>query len=70
MNLQPWFVLFGKGDVMRKFVLTAVLVLMASGAQASSYQLTDGTVDDPIQSIEGGNHTYSGPNLEPGAEDR
>ncbi len=34
--------------------------------QAASYQLTDGTVVDPIQSYWSGDHTYSGPNLEPG----
>ncbi len=53
---------------MRKLSLAAVLVLMASGAQASSYQLTDGTVVDPIQTsfyAGGGGHLYSGPNLQP-----
>ncbi|MCH7703073.1 MAG: hypothetical protein IID37_15430, partial [Planctomycetes bacterium] len=43
------------------------LVFMASGAQAASYLEIGRTVVDPIQSIHGGNHTYSGPNLEPGA---
>ena len=51
---------------MRKVVLVAVLVLMASGAQASSYLRIDGATIDPIQYTHGGNHGYSGPNLEPG----
>jgi hypothetical protein len=51
---------------MRKLFLAAVLVLMASGAQASSYLQIGGNVVDPIQSILGGNHTYSGANLQPG----
>jgi hypothetical protein len=67
MNLQPWFVLSGKGYVMRKFVLAAVLVLMAGGAQAASYQQKGGAIVDPIQFTTGGNHFYSGANLQPGA---
>ncbi len=55
---------------MRKFFLAAVLVLMASGAQASSYLQIGGNVVDPIQlGIFGGpygDHPYAGPNLEPG----
>ena len=51
---------------MRKFVLAVGLVLMASGAQAASYQQNDGTIVDPIQFTGGGNHGYSGPNLQPG----
>jgi uncharacterized protein YjbI with pentapeptide repeats len=52
---------------MRKFLLAAVLVLMASGAQASSYLDIFGNIINPIQYITGGNHLYSGPNLEPSA---
>jgi len=59
---------------MRKLLLAAVLVLMASGAQASSYLDIFGTVHDPIMwwyneagEEASGDHTYSGPNLEPGA---
>ncbi|HIF95784.1 MAG TPA: pentapeptide repeat-containing protein [Myxococcales bacterium] len=52
---------------MRKFVLAAVLVLMASSAQASSYLDIFGNIINPIQYITGGNHLYSGPNLEPSA---
>ncbi len=52
---------------MRKFVLAVVLVLMASSAQAASYQQNGGTIVDPIQNKFGGNHSYSGANLQPGA---
>ena len=45
-----------------------VLVLMASGAQASSYLRLDGVTVDPIQHENGGNHHYTGPNLEPGVQ--
>ncbi len=53
---------------MRKFLLAAVLVLMASGAQASSYLDIFGVVHDPIQYTNGNPapHHYSGPNLQPG----
>ncbi len=52
---------------MRKLVLAAVLVLMASGAQASSYLQIGGTVVDPILTTSGAVHWYSGTNLQPGA---
>ncbi len=52
---------------MRKYVLAAVLVLLASGAQASSYLDTFGTVHNPIQTTGGAVHSYSGPNFEPNA---
>jgi len=52
---------------MRKLLLAAVLVLMASGAQASSYLDIFGTVHDPILTRSGAVHSYSGPNLAPGA---
>jgi len=51
---------------MRKFFLAAALVLMASGAQASSYLDIFGVVHDPILTTEGAVHSYSGPNLGPG----
>ena len=56
----------GKGIAMRKFFLAVALVLMASGAQASSYLDIFGTVHDPILWTYGTPHLYSGPNLEPG----
>ena len=55
---------------MRKFVLAVGLVLMASSAQAASYQQTDGTIVDPIQSLLGGNHPYDGIDLIPAANPR
>jgi hypothetical protein len=51
---------------MRKLLLVAVLVLMASGAQGSSYLQIGGNVVDPIQDVHGLDHWYEGPNLEPG----
>ena len=48
------------------FVL-AVSVLFSSAAFAASYQQIDGTIVDPIQTISGGNHSYSGTNLQSGA---
>jgi hypothetical protein len=39
---------------MRKVVLATVLVLMASGAQASSYLDIFGNIINPIQYITGG----------------
>jgi uncharacterized protein YjbI with pentapeptide repeats len=41
--------------------------LVASGANAASYQMIDGTIVDPIQNIMGGDLAYAGANLEPGA---
>ena len=52
---------------MRKLVLAAVLVLVAGGAQASSYLQIGGTVVDPILTTSGAVHPYSGTNLQPGA---
>ena len=52
---------------MRKLVLAAVLVLVAGGAQASSYLQIGGTVVDPILTMTGAVHPYSGTNLQPGA---
>ena len=54
----------------RKLILlwVAVFSLLASGAQAASYLRTDGVVVDPIQNDStGGDHAYTGANLEPGA---
>ena len=53
---------------MRNFVFSAVLLLLASAAQASSYLDIFGNIINPIQYTAaggGGNHAYSGPNLEP-----
>ena len=52
---------------MRKFLLAAVLVLVPGGAQASSYLDIFGNIIHSIQYTAiggGGNHPYSGPNLE------
>ena len=45
-----------------------VLLGAVSGASASSYQMIDGTIVDPIQSRNGGDSVYSGNNLEPSAD--
>ena len=50
---------------MRRFVLVAGLVSLASGAHASSYLDIFGTVHDPILDNGGLVHSYSGPNLQP-----
>ncbi len=52
---------------MRKLILAIALVLMASGAQASSYLQIGGNVVDPILTTSGAVHPYSGTNLQPGA---
>ena len=52
---------------MRKLLLAAALVLMASGAQASSYLDIFGTVHDPILYRSLAEHAYSGPDLHPSA---
>ncbi len=52
---------------MRKLILAIALVLMASGAQASSYLQIDETVIDPILTTSSAVHPYSGTNLQPGA---
>ena len=58
---------------MRKLVLAAVLVLVASGAQASSYLDIFGVGHDPLLYEDFGlaqlvAHPYSGPNLRPSAD--
>ena len=49
-------------------LLISALSLASSSAFAASYQQTGGTIIDPIQSVFGGNHSYSGINLESGAD--
>ena len=53
---------------MHRITLTIILLLSATCADAAWYQKTDGTIVDPIQSVEGGDLPYSGNNLEPGAD--
>ena len=47
-------------------VLGVAVGAAASVANASSYLRLDGVTVNPIQSYYGGNHSYAGPNLEPG----
>ncbi len=67
VSMGPHSLTLGKGIVMRKLVLAAVLVLVAGGAQASSYLQIGGTVVDPILTTSGAVHPYSGTNLQPDA---
>jgi MYXO-CTERM domain-containing protein len=53
---------------MRTITLTIILLFAATAADAAWYQKTDGTIVDPIQSQMGGDHSYSGNNLQPGAD--
>ena len=53
---------------MRLVTLFLIAAFAASTVGAASYQMTDGTIVDPIQSIVGGIHSYSGINLEPNAD--
>jgi hypothetical protein len=46
-------------------LLISALSLASSSAFAASYEQIDGTIVDPIQFRGGGNHSYSGNNLEP-----
>ena len=50
---------------MLALLLISAISLASSSAFAASYQQIDGTIVDPIQSVFGGNHSYSGNNLEP-----
>jgi len=50
---------------MHRITLTIILLFAATFVDAASYQKTDGTIVDPIQSVEGGDLPYSGNNLEP-----
>ena len=57
----------------KSFAFVGVLVAVgaASVANASSYLRLDGVTVDPIQYsayVGGGNHSYAGPNLEPGVQ--
>ena len=52
--------------MMRKlFLWVGLFSLVASGAQAASYQMIDGTIVDPIQFTYGGDSDYPGIDLEP-----
>ena len=55
---------------MQKLITLVFLLglILTSGANAASYQMIDGTIVDPIQSILGGDLAYSGANLEPDAD--
>ena len=44
---------------MHRITLTIILLLSATCADAASYRKTDGTIVDPIQSVEGGDLPYS-----------
>ena len=50
---------------MHRITLTIILLFSATAVDAAWYQKTDGTIVDPIQSVSGGDHTYTGGNLEP-----
>ena len=53
---------------MHRITLIIILLLSVTAADAASYQKTDGTIVDPIQSVSGGDLPYSGNNLQPGAD--
>ena len=52
---------------MYRFALLVIFVTLLSGsvAQAASYQMTNGTIVDPILDVWEDSHSYSGNNLEP-----
>ena len=50
---------------MLALLLISAISLASSSAFAASYQQIGGTIVDPIQSLSGGDHPYSGNNLEP-----
>ena len=52
---------------MHRITLTIILLFSATTVDAASYQKTDGSIVDSIQFYYGGDHWYSGDNLEPGA---
>jgi hypothetical protein len=54
---------------MQKLITLVFLLglILTSGANAASYQMIDGTIVDPIQH-QSAMHSYSGANLEPGAD--
>ena len=53
---------------MHRITLIIILLLVATCANAASYQKTDGSIVDPIQNINGGDLSYSGNNVGPGAD--
>jgi uncharacterized protein YjbI with pentapeptide repeats len=53
---------------MRLFTLFLFAALVVTSLDAASYQKTDGTIVDPIQSVSGGNHVYDSYNLQPYAD--
>ena len=53
---------------MRLFTLFLLAALAVTSLDAASYQKTDGTIVDPIQSVSGGNHVYDSYNLQPYAD--
>jgi hypothetical protein len=62
-----YFRLIGDG---RPLLVTLIVVLLATSAQGASYVDVDSVVIDPIQirsEFGGGNHPYTGPNLQPSA---
>ncbi len=52
---------------MHRITLSIILLIASSFVDAASYQKIDGTIVDPIQSVNGGDLSYSGSNVEPGA---
>ena len=52
---------------MRLVTLFLIAAFATSTVDAASYQKTDGTIVDPIRLTHGGPHSYSGVNLESGA---
>ena len=53
---------------MHRITLTIILLFSATAVDAAWYQKIDGTIVDPIQSVDGGDLSYSGKNLEPGVD--
>ena len=49
------------------FIMLLLAALTVSSVHASSYQMNNGTLVDPIQTYDSAAHGYSGPNLAPGA---
>ena len=49
---------------MHRITLTIILLLSTTCADAAWYQKTDATIVDPIQSVSGGDLSYSGNNVE------
>ena len=52
---------------MHRITLSIILLFSATAVVAAWYQKIDGTIVDPIQSVNGGDLSYSGSNVEPGA---